>query len=892
MKTGNHRFIATIDFSSDENHTNDTARTIINIGNVKSDVLINEIMYYPVGDEPEWVELVNTLSDTINLKNWRISDSNISTKSVIAQTDVLIPPGSYGVIAKDIVFSSFHAGVPVVIANFSALNNSTPDAVVLYDQRANTIDSVMYAPSWGGQNGKSLERVDLNQPSTSSSNWGTSQDSLCSTPGRINSIARLDYDLSLQRLFQTTSLAGSAVLPVIHAVVQNVGKLSVDSVLVNFYADSNRNGVPESSECLSTCVSANSLAPLDSVVLSASFPQLDAGQIDIIAVIDSWCDERLRNNRAFLTMTRNFESLSLVINEIMYDPLNSQNEWLELFNRSNRPIDLAHWTFNDRPTASGGMNSFVITSQSMIVKPGEYVVIAAESSLLQVLPNSLLTDPAEHIIVLNRPGGFGFNNDGDAVILKDLTGKTIDSVMYQSSWGGQHGKSLERIDVHASSNSMTNWGTSQDSLDSTPGRINSIARLDYDVMIKNLIQAQSVVSGKVIPEIHVNVHNIGRQTMDSILVRFYADRNCNAIPEPLELLHTTIFFHSLVAGDSTLLSESFPQLASGVTNMIVIVDWWRDERLVNNRASIYLKISYEPCSLVINEIMYDPLNGQSEWFELYNRSDRPVDLAHWNFNDKPTLNSVNSYEISNQPFIIKSSEYAIVAADSTIFQLFPSLTQPDSTMHIRILNRSNGFSFNNDGDIVVLKDMTGQTIDSVSYSPRWHHPDVVDTRGRSLERINPNIDSNDPRNWSTCTNILGGTPGKANSITTTSKKNNSMISISPNPFSPDGDGFEDFCIIRYNLPLITSTLNIRIYDIKGRLIRTLANGELAGSQGEIVWDGIDDNKQRARIGVYVIFLEATDWSSGKVTNSEGSGGSCSEAIKNNKTSFHAIMRWF
>jgi hypothetical protein len=44
----------------------------------------------------------------------------------------------------------------------------------------------------------------------------------------------------------------------------------------------------------------------------------------------------------------------------------------------------------------------------------------------------------------------------------------------------------------------------------------------------------------------------------------------------------------------------------------------------------------------------------------------------------------------------------------------------------------------------------------------------------------------------------------------------------------------------------------------------LANGELAGTQGEIVWNGFDDNKQRARIGVYVVFLEATDRSSSKV----------------------------
>jgi hypothetical protein len=189
-------------------------------------------------------------------------------------------------------------------------------------------------------------------------------------------------------------------------------------------------------------------------------------------------------------------------------------------------------------------------------------------------------------------------------------------------------------------------------------------------------------------------------------------------------------------------------------------------------------------------------------------------------------------------------------------------------VHICILNHSGGFSLNNDGDAVVLKDLTGQTIDSVAYLPGWHHPDVVDTKGRSLERINPNIESNDPRNWSTCTTILGGTPGKVNSIMTLSITSNSLISISPNPFSPDGDGFEDFCIIRYTLPLMTSTINVKVYDIKGRLVRTLANGELAGRQGELVWNGFDDNKQRSRIGVYVIFLEATDRSSGKVVTAK------------------------
>jgi hypothetical protein len=44
----------------------------------------------------------------------------------------------------------------------------------------------------------------------------------------------------------------------------------------------------------------------------------------------------------------------------------------------------------------------------------------------------------------------------------------------------------------------------------------------------------------------------------------------------------------------------------------------------------------------------------------------------------------------------------------------------------------------------------------------------------------------------------------------------------------------------------------------------LANGEIVSTQGEILWNGIEDNKQCARIGVYIIYLEATDQASDRV----------------------------
>jgi hypothetical protein len=270
----------------------------------------------------------------------------------------------------------------------------------------------------------------------------------------------------------------------------------------------------------------------------------------------------------------------------------------------------------------------------------------------------------------------------------------------------------------------------------------------------------------------------------------------------------------------------------------------------------------EARAVVINEIMYDPLAGQNEWIELYHRGSTPIDIARWKISDQPTASGSTTITISNSPAVMQPGDFVVVAADSTILSRFRYLGLSVSGVRLFILNRSSGLGLNNDGDDVILRDATGRTIDSVSFSPDWHHPDLTDAKGRSLERVNPEIGSNDRRNWSSSPDPTGGTPGKTNGIYATSTPPAASVSINPNPFSPDGDGFEDFCIIRYNLPLTTSVIRISIFDIKGRLVRSLANGELSGPQGEIVWDGLDDTRQRVRIGPYVVLIESVDGQAG------------------------------
>jgi hypothetical protein len=156
----------------------------------------------------------------------------------------------------------------------------------------------------------------------------------------------------------------------------------------------------------------------------------------------------------------------------------------------------------------------------------------------------------------------------------------------------------------------------------------------------------------------------------------------------------------------------------------------------------------------------------------------------------------------------------------------------------------------------VVRDPSGRTIDSVAYLPAWHNPGVIDATGRSLERIQPLFSSNDRRNWNTCVEKSGGTPGRVNSIFTRSFPADSRLSCSPNPFSPDNDGREDYTVIHYELPLQSGIMNLKIYDSKGRQVRKLSNNELCGPHGDVVWDGRNDEGRTARIGIYIALLEA------------------------------------
>jgi hypothetical protein len=858
FSAGSKLIIAKVVYPPDQQLSNNQRLALLAIGYRPRSVVVNEIMYAPTAPEPEWVELYNTRGDSINLKSWLVSDNITTTKRVITTQNIFIPSNQYVLLTGDSV--ALRESRPTIqariigVPNFPSLNN-TGDAVVVYDNRTVAMDSVSYLPSWGGNtNGNSLERVDPAGSSILQSNWGTSRNPARSTPGERNSLSRKDRDLavdSIRFVGSPSPVAGDEVSFVV--TIRNLGREAASVFSLRLYHDVNVDSIPQLSELRITSNYSAPLNPLDS--LAVPFRQtLFAGIQQFIAQVVFSTDEDTINNTGFGRIVVGLIPGTVRINEIMYAPNAGVPEWVELFNSRTDTVDLKKWLIGNRTSSS----RYEISASQLQLPPSEFLVISKDTALLRVAYPSL----SGRIVQTSSLPTFLWSNNGDAVVLADNRRMIMDSVFYRPTWGGSNGKSLERIDPLAEANDSTNWASSLDTLGATPTVKNSQVILENDL---RLVRAafDTILAGTN-ARVTVVVQNVGKLSANQFTIVLFDDANRDSIGSPAEQVSSEVVSQSLPRRDSTVVVIEWTRPASGIHYVIAEVSFPADERLSNNRVFSSLRVGFSGRALVINEIMYSPLSGGAEFVEFYNAAQSDIDLLQWKMHDRASPASVNEFKLTTLSKVVHPGELFVLASDSSILKNF---SLRDERLY-SIANQT-GLSLNNEGDDIVLLDPAGVVIDSVSFSPSWHNSNVTDKTGRSIEKIHPLLAANSPRSWTTCTQLRGGTPGLQNSVFTTVLPSQSRLFISPSPFSPDGDGHEDFTIIQYEVPLTVSTIRVRIYDAIGRRIRTLANNEPSGAKGSVVWDGLDDDKQKARVGIYIVLFEAIDDQGGVVETAKG-----------------------
>jgi hypothetical protein len=518
----------------------------------------------------------------------------------------------------------------------------------------------------------------------------------------------------------------------------------------------------------------------------------------------------------------------VVINEFMCDPTPfvglADAEFVELFNTSENYIDLTGWKLGDESSFG--------TLGSHIIGPGEYALLVSTttSNLFAFYPNV--------VEVTSFPS---LNNSGDSIILKDASEIIIDELAYDLTWYGDEAKedggySIEQINPFASCVNANNWIGSEHVLGGTPSAENSVYDDTPDTDGPNLIS--------------VNVS--GAQNIDVI---FDESLNSAALTTGNVILDPDLGVNAVSASANTLSVSFINPIDTGVTYTLTltgVTDCELNPQTEDSTRSFVLPFTADSGQFVINEVLFNPYTGGSDYVELVNITDRPLNLKGWmlaNFDDE---DGISNFETMIQ------ENYAVEAGGYVL------ITEDTSDVMMNYINHGiNNFiqadlpSYNNDSGTVYLLNMDTVLSEAFSYTEDMHFSLLSDVDGVSLERLDFNAPVDNDGNWHSAAQTSGfGTPGILNSQYFPNQEPIGEVSLYPELFSPrDGNGEEVLYInFKFDAPGFVAT--VRVFDSNGRMVRMVAANELLSNEGFFTWDGTTDSGELARIGMYVIFFEA------------------------------------
>ena len=525
----------------------------------------------------------------------------------------------------------------------------------------------------------------------------------------------------------------------------------------------------------------------------------------------------------------------IVFNEIMADINPVPNnlpayEYIELYNRTNFIAKLKGWTLSDASSTT--------TIPDIIIPPDSFYVLTSTSAA------SLFTG----ISVVGVPSFPSLNDTGDDLILRDANGNIISVAFYLPSWYNDPlkdagGWSMEQIDPNSPCSGKPNWKASADNSGGTPGRKNSVNASVPDVTPPKLSHATIISSNIVQLFFDEYMDSTSLMNAPSYSIDNGIGNPISADPVEPDYMSVSLTLSSpIVAG--TIYTASVHSVKDCASNAIA----------ADSTIQFAIPEPVELNDLVVNEIMFDPKDNGVEWVEIYNRSNKVIDLKEiflCSQDNSGNLTEIN--QVAPSGYLFLPQKYLVLSTDASAIKAQYSTTNPNGFIDMGSIP-----SFNNDSDYVLLTNISQTIIDKLQYHSSWHLPLLNVTKGISLERINYDNPTQDESNWhSASENVDGATPAYKNSQYT-NNEGGTEITVSPEVFSPDNDGYNDVLSISYAFDTPGMIANAQIYDSRGRLEKTLVRNELLSISGTFFWDGFTAEKLKARIGIYVIYFEAFD----------------------------------
>ncbi len=525
----------------------------------------------------------------------------------------------------------------------------------------------------------------------------------------------------------------------------------------------------------------------------------------------------------------------VVIDELFPDPTPviglPDAEFIELKNVSSTAFDLHDWRIID------GTGNTATVKINFILQPDSFVVICPASA------SDLYSNAGPVIGVSGFPS---LNNDGDVIYLQSPEGLSIHVVAYNKNWYRNEVKSdggwtLEMIDTKNPCGGYSNWKASTAPGGGTPGKKNAVDEENKDMQPPSLLRTYTIDSTTIVAVFDEPVDSSVAAVTGNYELDNGTGNPVSALPQSPSF--TEVILKLPVQLDAkTVYKLTVNNIADCAGNTINMID----------AAKAGLPVLPGPTDIVTNEILFNPKSGGYDYVEFYNRSDKTTDLAQLFVANRNITGGITSAgQVSAVPYLFFPGEYVVITENSQWVQQNYVVKNSDRIMELPALP-----SLPDDNGNIVLVNRQGDVVDELHYDHKWHFGLISDEAGVALERMDGNQPTQNPGNWTSAASTAGfGTPGYLNSEFRADLQLKAAIAIAPKSFSPDNDGNEDYCFISYQVAEPGYVANINVFDAAGRRVRYLANNVTLELAGNFRWDGLDDNRRKLPVGIYVVFTE-------------------------------------
>ena len=516
----------------------------------------------------------------------------------------------------------------------------------------------------------------------------------------------------------------------------------------------------------------------------------------------------------------------VIFSEIMAKPTGDTPEYVEFYNRSDKTFSLKGWQFyyGDKPYA------FPVAE----IKPNEYFVVCKPASV------SYFPSGVKAIGITSFPT---LANTGKLLWLEDNKGNLVHWFEYSEKMYGsdvkktQGGWSLECIDLSNKGNMASNWLGSLDE-GGTPGMANSVKKTNPDT------EYSCIVSVKKIEP-------------DTFVIKF-------SKPLALQsLLDEKSYRLSSNGYKIECLSANYPQ---GTEIKLALNKMPPKGEIVNlyfpalrdlsgfplsDGQLVAIGSGYEPdeFDVIFNELLPNPLTDSNEYIELYNRSNKVIDLSYLSVASLSNTTGAQNkaYPLASSLHLFYPKQYLLITKDFEKVANFYTCPTGISVIELPAMPSLT----NTYGTVVLINNQTDVIVDEFPYKDALHDPSIKNKKGVALERIDFDAPTKDESNWTSASSFVGyGTPGYANS----QKKGSTGLKEIRQEVSVGCINSGEYRIY-YRFPSHGNNCKIMIFDVMGRLVKKLANNELLGTEGYIEWNGQNDFGQKLQEGIYFIRMD-------------------------------------